>query len=37
MRQHRIERNLAFPTEQFRARVRAAAKERAFAPNRLLS
>ena len=30
MRKHRIERNLAFPTEQFRARVRAAAKERGF-------
>lgn len=30
MRKHRIERNLAFPTEQFRARVRAAAKEQGF-------
>lgn len=30
MRKHRIERNLAFPTEQFRAQVRAAAKERGF-------
>ena len=30
MRKHRIERNHAFPTEEFRARVRTAAKERGF-------
>ena len=30
MRKHRIERNLAFPTEEFRRRVRSAAKERGF-------
>jgi hypothetical protein len=30
MRKHRIERNLAFPTEEFRARVRTAARERGF-------
>ena len=30
MQKHRIERNLAFPTEEFRAPVRAAAKERGF-------
>jgi len=28
MRKHRIERNLAFPSEEFRARVRTAAKQR---------
>jgi hypothetical protein len=30
MRKPRIERNLAFPTEEFRLRVRSAAKERGF-------
>jgi hypothetical protein len=30
MRKHRIERNLAFPTEEFRTRLRAAAQERGF-------
>ncbi len=30
MRKRRIERNLAFPTEEFRMRVRTAAKERGF-------
>jgi hypothetical protein len=30
MRKHRIERNLAFPSEEFRTRVRTAAKERGF-------
>ena len=30
MRKHRIERNLAFPSEEFRARVRTAAKQRGF-------
>ena len=30
MRKHRIERNLAFPTEEFRTRVRTAAKEQGF-------
>jgi hypothetical protein len=30
MRKHRIERNLAFPTEEFRTRVRTAAKARGF-------
>jgi hypothetical protein len=30
MRKQRIERNLAFPTEEFRTRVRTAAKERGF-------
>lgn len=30
MRKRRIERNLAFPTEEFRTRVRGAAKERGF-------
>jgi hypothetical protein len=30
MRKHRIERNLAFPSEEFRAKVRTAAKERGF-------
>ena len=30
MRKHRIERNLAFPTEEFRRRLRSAAKERGF-------
>ena len=30
MRKHRIERNLAFPSEEFRARVHTAAKERGF-------
>jgi len=30
VRKHRIERNHAFPTEEFRARVRTAAKERGF-------
>ena len=30
MRKHRIERNLAILTEEFRARVRTAAKERGF-------
>jgi hypothetical protein len=30
MRKHRIERNLAFPNEEFRRRVRSAAKERGF-------
>ena len=27
MRKHRIERNLAFPSEEFRSKVRTAAKE----------
>ena len=30
MRKHRIERNLAFPSEEFRAKVRTAAKQRGF-------
>ena len=30
MRKHRIERNLAFPSEEFRSKVRTAAKERGF-------
>jgi len=30
MRKHRIERNLAFPTEKFRQQLRSAAKERGF-------
>jgi hypothetical protein len=30
MRKRRIERNLAFPTEEFRTRVRTVAKERGF-------
>jgi hypothetical protein len=30
MRKHRIERNLAFPTEEFRTKVRTAAKQRGF-------
>ncbi len=30
MRKRRIERNLAFPTEEFRRRLRTAAKERGF-------
>jgi len=30
MRKHRIERNLAFPTEKFRQQIRSAAKERGF-------
>jgi hypothetical protein len=30
MRKHRIERNLAFPTEEFRRRIRTAAQERGF-------
>src|SRR5215469_18053955 len=30
MRKHRIERNLAFPSEEFRAKVRTAAKDRGF-------
>jgi len=30
MRKHRIERNLAFPSEEFRTQVRTAAKERGF-------
>lgn len=30
MRKHRIERNLRFPSEEFRARVRTAARERGF-------
>jgi len=30
MRKHRIERNLAFPTEEFRTRVRTVAKEQGF-------
>ena len=30
MRKHRIERNLAFPSEEFRTKVRTAAKERGF-------
>jgi hypothetical protein len=30
MRKHRIERNLAFPSEEFRTRVRTAVKERGF-------
>jgi len=30
MRKHRIERNLAIPTEEFRTRVRTAAKEQGF-------
>ena len=30
MRKHRNERNLAFPSEEFRARVRTAAKQRGF-------
>jgi hypothetical protein len=30
MRKRRIERNLAFPSEEFRARVRTAAKDRGF-------
>ena len=30
MRKRRIERNLAFPTEEFRAKVRTAAKDRGF-------
>ena len=30
MRKHRIERNLAFPSEEFRAKVRNAAKQRGF-------
>ncbi len=30
MRKHRIERNLAFPTEKFRQQIRSAAKERCF-------
>jgi len=30
MRKRRVERNLAFPSEEFRMRVRAAAKERGF-------
>jgi len=30
MRKHRIERNLAFPTEEFRRRIRTAAEERGF-------
>lgn len=30
MRKHRIERNLAFPTQEFRELIRSAAKERGF-------
>jgi hypothetical protein len=30
MRKHRIERNLAFPTEEFRRQIQSAAKERGF-------
>ena len=30
MRKRRIERNLAFPSEEFRAKVRTAAKDRGF-------
>ena len=30
MRKRRVERNLAFPSEEFRMRVRTAAKERGF-------
>lgn len=30
MRKHRIERNLAFPSEEFRTKLRTAAKERGF-------
>jgi len=30
MRKHRIERNLAFPTEEFRRQIRSAARERGF-------
>ena len=30
MRKRRIERNLAFPSEEFRAKMRAAAKDRGF-------
>jgi hypothetical protein len=30
MRKHRVERNLAFPSEEFRMRVRTAAKKRGF-------
>jgi hypothetical protein len=30
MRKHRIERNLAFPSEEFRTKVRTAAKQRGF-------
>ena len=30
MRKHRIERSLAFPSEEFRAKVRTAAKQRSF-------
>jgi hypothetical protein len=30
MRKHRIERNLAFPTEEFRPQIRSAARERGF-------
>jgi hypothetical protein len=30
VRKHRIERNLAFPSEEFRAKVRTAAKQRGF-------
>ena len=34
MRKHRIERNLAFPSEEFRAKVRTAAKQRGFRTER---
>jgi len=30
MRKHRIERNVSFPTEEFRLQIRTAAKERGF-------
>ena len=30
MRKHRIERNLAFPTEEFRRQIRSATRERGF-------
>lgn len=30
MRKHRIERNVSFPTEEFRRQIRSAAKERGF-------